>query len=233
MPTEKKIQAVQEMTATLSRSSVVIGADYRGLTVEEATALRRVMRDAGIEIQVVKNTLFLRAAEAAGMPGVGELAEGPTAIIYGFDDPLAPIKTVVEYQRQARNSFQARKAFMDGEIIPAGRLADLASLPPKEVMIAEIVGALQSPITNLVYLLSATLQEFSGLLDARTGQMGDEPSASAPEAVAESPVEASAEAADEPAAEAEAPTSEEPTEEPSGSSEEDSTEEEAGEEVGN
>jgi large subunit ribosomal protein L10 len=124
---------------------------------------------------------------------------------------------------------------MDGEIIPAGRLADLASLPPKEVMIAEIVGALQSPITNLVYLLSATLQEFSGLLDARTGQMGDEPSASAPEAeaVAESSVEASAEAADEPAAEAEAPASEEPTEEPSGSSEEDSTEEEAGEEDGN
>ncbi|HEU0072398.1 MAG TPA: 50S ribosomal protein L10 [Dehalococcoidia bacterium] len=234
MPTEKKIQAVKEMTETLSRSSVVIGADYRGLTVEEATALRRAMREAGIQIQVVKNTLFLRAAEAAGMPGVGELAEGPTAIIYGFDDPLAPIKTVVEYQRQARNSFQARKAFMDGEIIPAGRLADLASLPPKEVMIAQIVGALQSPITNLVYLLSATLQEFSGLLDARTDQMGDEPSASAPEAAvseAESPAEASASAADEPAAEAAA--SEEPTEEPSGSSEENSTEEEAGEEDGN
>lgn len=239
MPTEKKIQAVQEMTETLSRSSVVIGADYRGLTVEEATALRRAMRDAGIRIQVVKNTLFLRAAEAAGMPGVGELAEGPTAIIYGFDDPLAPIKTVVEYQRQARNSFQARKAFMDGEIIPAGRLVDLASLPPKEVMIAEIVGALQSPITNLVYLLSATLQEFSGLLDARTGQMGDEPSASAPEvptSQAESPAVASAEAADEPAAEAvatEASASKVPTEEPSGSSEADSTEEEAGETDGN
>jgi large subunit ribosomal protein L10 len=241
MPTEKKIQAVQEMTETLSRSSVVIGADYRGLNVEEATALRRAMRDAGVQIQVVKNTLFLRAAEAAGMPGVAELAEGPTAIIYGFDDPLAPIKTVVEYQRQSRNAFQARKAFMDGEIIPAGLLADLASLPPRDVMIAEIAGALQSPITNLVYLLTATLQEFSGLLDARAGQIGDEPSAAAPEAgtaEAETPAEASAETVEEPAAEAEeteASAAGESTEEPSGSSQEDSTEteEEAGEEDGN
>jgi len=233
MPTEKKIAAVQEMTETLSRSSVVIGADYRGLTVEEVTALRRAMREAGVEIQVVKNTLFLRAAEAAGMPGLGELAEGPTAIIYGFDDPLAPIKTVVEYQRQARNAFQARKAYMDGEVIPAGRLSDLASLPPKNVMIAELVGALQSPITNLVYLLQATIQEFSGLLDARTDQMD----AAAPAAPAAEPTASIEEApAEEPAAEeaaTEENTAEEQPEEPSGSTEETPTEEEAGEEDGN
>lgn len=237
MATEKKIQAVQEMTETLSRSSVVIGADYRGLSVEQATALRHAMRDAGVKIQVVKNTLFLRAAEAAGMPGVGELAEGPTVIIYGFDDPLAPIKTVVEYQRQARNSFQARKGFMDGEVIPAGMLTELASLPPKEVMIAEIAGALQSPITNLVYLLTATLQEFSGLLDARVGQMDDEPAAAASESTTAeetNPAEASVEeSADEPAAEAEAETAGEPTEEPTASDEASSTEEESGEEDGN
>ena len=241
MPTEKKIAAVQEMTETLSRSTVVIGADYRGLTVEEATALRRAMREAGIEIQVVKNTLFMRAAEAAGIPGVGELAEGPTAIIYGFDDPLAPIKTVVEYQRQARNAFQARKAFMDGEVIPAARLSDLASLPPKDVMIAELVGALQSPITNLVYLLQATIQEFSGLLDARTEQMGDEPGAAAvaaTEAPAASIEEAPAEesAAEEAAAEESASAAEQTevqAEEPAGSDEATTTEEEAGEEDGN
>jgi large subunit ribosomal protein L10 len=234
MPTEKKIQAVEEMTATLARSSVVIGADYRGLTVEEATALRRAMRDAGVEIKVVKNTLFLRAAEAAGMPGLGELADGPTAIIFGFDDPLAPIKTVVEYQRQSRNAFQARKAFLDGEVIPAGRLADLAALPPRDVMIAELAGALQSPIMNLVYLLTATLQEFSGLLDARADQMDAGAPASAPEAASEAE-ESPAADTDEPAAEAEeleAPP-DEPAGDATGSSDESSNEEEAGEEDGN
>jgi large subunit ribosomal protein L10 len=233
MPTEKKIRAVEEMTATLSRSSVVIGADYRGLKVEEATALRRALREAGIEILVVKNTLFLRAAEAAGMPGVGELAEGPTAIIFGFDDPLTPIKTVVEYQRQSRNAFQARKAFMDGEIIPAGRLADLAALPPRNVMIAEFAGVLQSPIMTLVYLLTATLQEFSGLLDARTEQMDTGPSAGVTQ---DSQAEAATASADEPAAEAEetAPTAPEgPDGETAGPGDESSTEEEAGEEDGN
>ncbi|HEX5368979.1 MAG TPA: 50S ribosomal protein L10 [Dehalococcoidia bacterium] len=171
MPTQKKIEEVAALTETLSKSSVVIGADYRGLHVSESTALRRTLREAGIQMHVVKNTLFLRAAEAAGLPAIGELAEGPTALIVGFDDPLVPIKTVVEYQRTARNTFAARKAYLEGQVIPANRLAELAALPPKETMIAEFAGMLQSPITNLVYLLQATIQEFSGLLDARAEQM--------------------------------------------------------------
>jgi len=171
MPTEKKVQAIEELTKTLSRSSVVIGADYRGLRVHEVTALRRQLRESGIEMHVVKNTLFLRAAEAAGIPAVGELADGPTALIFGFDDPLAPIKTIVEYQRTARNTFAARLAFLEGQVFPASRLSELAALPSKEVMIAEFAGMLQSPITSLVYLLQATLQEFSGLLDARVSQV--------------------------------------------------------------
>jgi len=171
MPTEKKIKEVEELTEKLSRSSVIIGAEYRGLNVSESTALRKALREAGVQMQVVKNTLFLRAADAAGMSGAAELAEGPTAIIFGFDDPIAPIKTVVEYQRNARNAFQARKAFLDGQVVPANRLSELASLPSKEQMIAEIAGALQSPIVNLVYLFTATIQEFSGLLDARAAQL--------------------------------------------------------------
>jgi large subunit ribosomal protein L10 len=171
MPTEKKVQEVKELTDKLSRSTVIIGTEYRGLSVKESTALRRTVRDAGMQMQVVKNTLFLRAATAAGIADAAELAEGPTAIIFGYDDPILPIKTVVEYQRTARNTFAARKAFLEGQIIPGNRLTELASLPPKDQLIAQIAGALQSPITNLVYLLSATIQEFSGLLDARAGQL--------------------------------------------------------------
>jgi large subunit ribosomal protein L10 len=171
MPTEKKIQAVQELTDALSRSSVLIGAEYRGLRVDESTALRRTLRDAGLEMHVIKNTLFLRAAEAAGIAVAGELAEGPTALIIGFDDPIAPIKTVVEYQRTARNTFAARKAYLDGQVYAGNRLSDLASLPGKDQLIAEVVGGLQSPISTFSYLLSATIQEFSGLIDARAGQL--------------------------------------------------------------
>ena len=171
MATEKKAQEVAELTAVLSRSSVVIGADYRGLKVHESTALRRQLREAGIEMHVIKNTLFRRAAEGAGMPGVSPLADGPTALIFGFGDPIAPIKTVVEYQRTARNTFVARSAYLDGQIYAGARLTELATLPSRDTMIAEFAGAIQSPIMTFAYLLQATIQEFSGLVSARGEQM--------------------------------------------------------------
>ena len=172
MPTERKIEAVSALTDALNRSTVVIGAEYRGLSVKDSTALRRQLSDVGVEMHVIKNTLFWRAADAAGKQTMAELAEGPTALIIGYADPIAPIKTVVEYQRTARNTFAARKAFLEGQVFPANRLNELATLPSKETLIAQVAGALQSPITSLVYLLEATLQEFVGLLDARAEQVG-------------------------------------------------------------
>src|SRR5215471_9634893 len=160
MPTEKKVAVVEELTEVLNRSSVVIGADYRGLSVADITNLRRQLRDGGIEMHVVKNTLFKRAADAIGKPEMAQLADGPTALIIGFDDQIAPIKTVVEYQRTARNTFVARSAYVDGSVVAGSRLGDLATLPPKEVLIAQVAGALASPITTFVYLLESTLQEF-------------------------------------------------------------------------
>jgi large subunit ribosomal protein L10 len=172
MPTAKKVEAVEELTDILNRGTIIIGAEYRGLRVSDATALRRQLREAGIEMHVIKNTLFRRAAEAAGKADLIDLAQGPTALVVGFGDPIAPIKTVVEYQRTARNTFAARMAYLDGALVPGARLSELATLPSKDMMIAEFAGALQSPIANLVGLLSATIQEFSGLLSAREEQLG-------------------------------------------------------------
>lgn len=171
MPTEKKIKQVEELTEVLSRSTVVIGSEYRGLSVGDMTNLRRQLSDAGVQMHVVKNTLFRRAAEGAGKGDMISLAEGPTALIIGFADPIAPVKTVVEYQRTARNSFVARKAYLDGQVFAGGQLTELATLPPKDTMIAELVGLLQSPIASLVGLLQGTVQEFSGLIDARASQL--------------------------------------------------------------
>jgi large subunit ribosomal protein L10 len=171
MPTAKKIQEVEELTDSLGRSTVVIGAEYRGLTVKETTALRSQLRNAGVEMRVVKNTLFKRAADAIGKENMVALAEGPTALIIGYDDPIAPIKQVVEYQRTARNSFVARSAFLDGTVYAGAQLNDLATMPSKDEMIAELVGLLQAPVANLVGLLDATLQEFVGLIDARAEQV--------------------------------------------------------------
>jgi large subunit ribosomal protein L10 len=172
MPTQKKIEVVEELSELLGRSSVVIGADYRGLSVSDITNLRRQLRDGGVEMHVIKNTLFKRAAEAIGKPDLAQLADGPTALIIGFDDQIAPIKTVVEYQRTARNAFAARSAYVDGQVVAGNRLGDLATLPSKDTLIAMVAGALASPITTFVYLLESTLQEFAGLLDAVAEKQG-------------------------------------------------------------
>ena len=171
MPTEKKIEAVKELTDRLSRSTVVIGAEYRGLRVSEMTTLRRQLRDAGVEMHVVKNTIFRLALEAAGKPELGGLAEGPTALVIGFDNPLVPVKVVVEYQRTARNTFAARSAFFAGQIVPANQLPEIATLPPREVLIAQVAGALQSPVVNFLYLMRATVQQFAGLIESRANQL--------------------------------------------------------------
>jgi large subunit ribosomal protein L10 len=172
MPTQKKIDVVAVLSEVLGRSKVVIGADYRGLSVSDITNLRRQLRDGGVEMHVVKNTLFKRAADAIGQPDMAQLADGPTALIIGFDDQIAPIKTVVEYQRTARNSFAARSAYLDGAVVAGNRLNDLATLPPKETLIAQFAGAIASPISTFAYLLDATLQEFAGLIDAVAEKQG-------------------------------------------------------------
>ena len=171
MPTQKKADQVEKLAETLSRSTVALGTEYRGLKVHEITALRRTLREAGVEMHVIKNTLFRRAADAAGKPDMHPLADGPTALVLGFGDPIAPIKTVVEYQRTARNAFAARSAYLYGQIVAGARLAEIATLPPKDTMLAEFAGALMSPVSNLVGLLQATVQEFVGLIDARAEQM--------------------------------------------------------------
>jgi large subunit ribosomal protein L10 len=209
MPTAKKIQEVEELTEALGRSTVVIGAEYRGLTVKETTALRSQLRGAGVEMRVVKNTLFKRAADALGKESMVALAEGPTALIIGFDDPITPIKTVVEYQRTARNTFAARSAYLDGQVFAGSQLTDLATLPSKEVMIAELVGLLQSPVATLVGLLEGTLQEFVGLIDARAEQLGSG-SPATPETATAAAASPQPEASEEPApiAETETPVAE-------------------------
>ena len=182
MPTQKKIEAVEELRERIERAQIVIAADYAGLSVTEMSELRRAVRETG-ELRVVKNRLFLRAAEAAGHPELAELLEGPTVIVFGFDDVAAPAKAVTEYQRTARNTFAVRKGALEGQVLSSADLQSLASLPPRPVLIAQLAGALQAPVANLAGLIGRVLSvppgrllndsftTFAGLLEARAKQL--------------------------------------------------------------
>ncbi len=183
MPTEKKIDAVRELAERISRATMAVGAEYRGLTVAEMAALRRALREAGVEVHVVKNRLFQIAAEQAGRPQVGELAEGPTAVVLAFGDIVAPARAVTDYARTARNAFAPRKAWLEGAVLPGRELEAIASLPSKEVLLARLAGGLMAPAARLLGLLDAATKNpagfvlngvgsnLLGLLEARAKQL--------------------------------------------------------------
>jgi len=183
MPTQRKIETVGELAERIGRSTLAVAADYLGLNVAEMGVLRRQLREAGVELRVIKNSLFRLAAEQAGRPEVAELAEGPTAIAFAYGDIIAPARALSDYVRTARNAFALRRAFAEGRSLSAQDIEDVARLPSREVLIGQVAGAMQAPVARLSYLLSASLvnqaatllnsslQQLQGLLGERARQM--------------------------------------------------------------
>ncbi len=171
MPTQKKMETVKELQGLFGKTRVVISGDYRGLTVAELTGMRRRLREVNVEVHVVKNSLARIAAANSGHETFNEIIEGPTALVLGFGDEVETARALTEYLRTSRVNFQVRGAVLEGKAIGAADVAALATLPPRQVLIAQIVGGMQSPITGLVWTLNSVLSSVVRVLDARAKQM--------------------------------------------------------------
>ena len=172
MPTQDKIDRVEELKERLERSTITFGADYTRTTVNQMTQLRRAMRDNGLDFTVVKNTLLYLAAEQAGRPQVKEIVQGPTAVAFGYDDPAAAAKTLADYARQNANTFAIRGAVMgDGAAMGPEEVTRLATLPPRPQMIAMLLAQMQAPLSRLVGALNGPVQNLDNVLRARMRQL--------------------------------------------------------------
>lgn len=172
MPTQDKINQVSGLKDKLERSTIVVTADYTGISVNEMTELRRRMRAAGVEFTIIKNTLMGLAAEAAQRPQLKEIVQGPTAVAFGYDDPLEVPRVLTDYVRTSRSSLAVRGAVMaDGPVLEAADVTRLASLPSKPQLVASLLGQLQAPIQRLLAVLNGPLQNLDGLLQARIRQL--------------------------------------------------------------
>lgn len=171
MPTPAKEATVAELKDLVERSSIVVGAEYRGLSVKELTTLRRSLREAGVEVRVVKNKLFQIAAQQAGIEAAGEIVDGPTLIVFGYGDIVAPSKAINDYVKTARNAFAPKKVYMDGQVVPGNIVAELAGLPSREELIGKLAGAFMQPVQELASMLNDSIQSFARLVDARAGQL--------------------------------------------------------------
>ncbi|MDA1061754.1 MAG: 50S ribosomal protein L10 [Chloroflexi bacterium] len=172
MPTERKIALVAELTELIKSSEAAIATGYQGMAVEEQTALRDRLRESGATLRIVKNTLLLRAADAAGRAEFVQLADGPTALVTHPDDSVAAARAVMSWRSERPDTaFEIRNAVFSGELVNAAYVADLATVPPRDELLARIAGGLVGKITELVLLLQSAQQELVGLLDARAKQL--------------------------------------------------------------
>ena len=169
MPTEAKREMVSRLTERLGASPAAIVSDYRGLSVAEINALRAALGEQGIAYHVVKNRLMKIAATQAGRAELVELLEGPTAVAFGSGDETATAKAFVEATRRYRQ-IVIRGALLGGRRIDEAGVRRLATLPSREVLLAQLAGAMAAPLSTTAGLLAAGLRNLgAGLrqLEAR------------------------------------------------------------------
>ena len=151
---EKKQQIVADLAAQIKESAAGVLVNYQGITVDADTAMRKALRNAGVEYKVIKNSLTGRACEEVGYGAMKEHLEGMTAIAISESDPVAPAKILKGYAEKIE-SFTILAGYLDGAVIDAATINQLAEIPSKEVLVAKFLGSIQSPLYNLAYALKA------------------------------------------------------------------------------
>jgi large subunit ribosomal protein L10 len=227
--TEKE-RVVERLAERLRSAETLMVADYRGLTMPEIDELRTRLLEAGARFTVVKNTLTKRAAEQAGTTDVLPLIDGPTAIAFleADGDPVAVAKVLSETAR-AHDVLVIRGGLLEGAVVGDEEIKRLATLPPADVLRAQLAGAVVAPLTTVVGLFTAPLRDLVGVIDARIRQL-EEQGETAPQEEPQAEATAEEAPADEAVAE-EAPAEEQP-EEPSAEAEEPSADEQEEQEDG-
>jgi len=174
MPTEKKTQQVDQIVDLLSRCTITIATDYRGLAMAEMMSLRRKLREQGVEYRVVKNSLARLAAEKTKSQSLIPLLEGPTALAFGYGEITEPAKVLVDHIQSERSVLSIKGGLVGGEALAPEQVRVLANLPSREVLLAKVLGALQGPIYSLHAVLSAQLRGLVTTLNARLDQLQGE-----------------------------------------------------------
>lgn len=173
MPIRPEKQAsVAELKEKFASAKSVILADNKGLSVAEATKLRRELRGVGAEFKVAKNTLIRIAARESGIEGLDTYLEGPTTLAFSYEDEVAAAKKLKEIFAKEKNPKLIMKAgVLEGRVIDAEGVKGLADLPAKEVLLAQVLGGIQAPLQGVVGALNGLLASFAYALDARINQL--------------------------------------------------------------
>jgi large subunit ribosomal protein L10 len=165
MKKEKKTEIVAEVAETVSRSSAMYFTDFSGLTVEQATELRRELRKSGIEYRVVKNTLIKKALEhVSGYDKVYDKLVGPTGVAFAFEDAVVPAK-VIEKFVEKHHKLSLKAAVLEKQVYDGSKLKEIAKLPSKKDIMASILGSIQVPLAGVPTVINAVMRELVSVID--------------------------------------------------------------------
>jgi large subunit ribosomal protein L10 len=158
MPTAEKEKAIAEFTELLKGSTAVIVSQNKGLNSDQVTALRKASREAGVTLKVVKNTLAIRAAKAAGIDGLDPFLSGPTAIAFTKGDFLAPAKVLTKFAKD-NDKLVVMGGVMEGKAVNTAEVQTFASLPSKEELVAMLLRTINGPASGLARVINAIVEK--------------------------------------------------------------------------
>ena len=161
----EKQAIVAELTEKIQKATAGVIVDYKGITVEEDTALRKECRAGGVDYAVVKNTLLRFAFNNTGLNDLDDLLNGTTSLALA-DDPVAPARVMADYAKKLDGKFEIKGGFMDGKPVDLATIQSLASIPALPVLQAQVLGTMLAPITSLAIVLKAIAEEKGGFVEA-------------------------------------------------------------------
>ncbi len=160
-----KSQNVEEIKEKISKAQTVVLVDYRGLNVEQLTELRSQYRKANIDYKVYKNTMMRRAFKDLGLEDFNEFLKGPSAVAFGYDDPVEAAKITAEFAK-INKKLEIKAGIVDGAVIDVAGVNNLASLPSREVLVTQVLYGLNSPIQGFANVLQGTIRSLAIVLNA-------------------------------------------------------------------
>lgn len=178
MPTPQKAAQIDALVDQLERSQLTVLANYRGLSVTQLQELRQNLRESNAEFTVAKNTLTRIASERVGVEIPAEHLDGPTAIMFAYEDVVAPAKALTDFVRSSR-VLELKVGMMEGQTLASTDIEAIASLPPREELLGKLVGLLASPMSRTVGVLGGPSRSLAYLLNARSQSIGEEPAEAA------------------------------------------------------
>ena len=162
---KEKEKMKDDIAEALKKAELVVVTDYRGLNVEAINTLRRRLRDEQCRFRVTRNTMNKWACREVGFEQLEEFFEGPTAIAYADEDPVAAAKVFNEFTKENENLI-IKGGILSGQMVSPARIKELGEIPSREILLSKVVGGVQAPISGLVGALQGTLSQLVHTVDA-------------------------------------------------------------------